>query len=75
MFYEELRIEEGIEYKVSHTDDWEAWTLGGKLHRVKGPAVVGTVVPLKQAWWFQGERVVCSTQEEFEKRIKLMMFW
>jgi hypothetical protein len=75
MFYEEIKIEDGVEYKVTITDDWDAWTLGGKLHRMKGPAVVGKNEPIKQAWWFQGERVICSSQDEFERIVALKIFW
>lgn len=75
MLYEQIVIEDGLEYKVTQTEDWSAWTYGGKLHRIKGPAVIGIAQPQKKAWWYLGTRVECQSQEEFEKRIKLMMFW
>jgi hypothetical protein len=44
-----------------------------KLHRIDGPAeeyVYGT-----QFWWIEGEQLKCKTQEEFERYIKLKLFW
>ena len=49
------------------------WSQCGKWHRVDGPAKEysdGT-----KQWYYQGKYIACSTQEEFEKLIKLRLLW
>lgn len=43
----------------------------GQLHRLDGPAVINGNV---QEWWVKGKRILASTQEEFEKMLKLKAF-
>ena len=45
----------------------------GLLHRIDGPAKEysdGT-----KEWWFEGRHIKCNSQKEFEKLIKLKLFW
>ena len=56
---------------------YTAWILNGKNHRVDGPARIkvyldGTV---DQAWFYHGKKMNCSSQEEFERLLKLKAFW
>lgn len=51
----------------------EYWYKNGMRHREDGPAIEwadGT-----KFWYYNGEEIVCDSQEEFEKIIKLRMFW
>jgi hypothetical protein len=43
----------------------------GLLHRKDGPAVEWAG---QEWWWWHGEKIVCSSQEEFERMIKLKAF-
>ena len=49
-------------------------------HRLDGPAYIGKTwngtefVP-HQEWWYMGKKIDCSTQEEFERIIKMKVFW
>ena len=52
------------------------------LHRADGPAVIsyelslpGTHIDFHREWWYMGRRVDCSSQEEFEKCLKIKAFW
>lgn len=49
------------------------WLFNGKQHRADGPAVVLTNGNI--AWCYQGKHMNCSSQEEFERLIKLKIFW
>jgi hypothetical protein len=49
--------------------------IGGCLepHRLGGPAVE-SLNGYKQ-WWYEGENINCSSQKEFERILKLKLFW
>lgn len=49
----------------------------GKAHRLMGPAYVflNENEQKYSQWYYKGEQINCSSQEEFEKLIKLKMFW
>jgi len=51
----------------------KVWYYQGKLHRIDGPAVEGT--NSIKYWYYQGQQINCKTQQEFEKLIKLRLFW
>lgn len=54
--------------------DWyNGWFINDKLHRVDGPAQEW--VSGYKEWWYQGIKLACSTQEEFEELLKLKAFW
>ena len=48
--------------------------LNGKQHRMDGPAVV---IPSKkeEKWYIDGMQIEVSTQEDFERYLKLNSFW
>lgn len=49
------------------------WYQEGKFHRDDGPAVEfydGT-----KEWWYHGKRIRCSTNQEFQRLLKLKAFW
>jgi hypothetical protein len=43
------------------------------LHREDGPAIERKTG--EKEWWYHGERINCSSQEEFEKWLRLKAFW
>ena len=54
----------------------------GQLHKENGPARIlidlNSKLPLPEEileWWYNGERIKCDSQEEFERKIKLKVFW
>jgi hypothetical protein len=55
----------------------EAWYLGEKFHREDGPAITTSKDKPedKKVWFVHGQRIACSSQEEFEKLMKMKVFW
>lgn len=47
--------------------------LDGELHREDGPAIEWNNG--EKQWYYHGELIHCSSQEEFERLIKLKGFW
>ena len=48
------------------------WWINGKRHRIDGPAVE---LSGGRKWWFyHGQRIICQSQEEFERIINLLIF-
>lgn len=77
-------IEDDIRYDVESDGINSIWfytkyRTNGQLSRLSGPAVqYGNGIDngvSKSEWWFKGNRVECSSQEEFEKLIKMKAFW
>ena len=50
------------------------WHHHGKLHREDGPAVE-YADGINSRWYYYGKKINCSSQQEFEKLIKLKSFW
>ena len=50
------------------------WYINGKQHREDGPAVEYTNGQQNE-WWISGKRIDCSSQEEFERLMRLKAFW
>ena len=48
------------------------WSLNDQLHREDGPAYETTAI---KEWWYHGEYLNCSSQEEFERLLKLKILW
>jgi len=48
------------------------WVIDGKLHRLDGPAIEDA--DGNKRWFFHGEEINCTSQEEFERIIKLRAF-
>jgi hypothetical protein len=53
------------------TGKW--WCQNGKAHRLDGPPPESTSGD--KQWYVGGKHIVCKTQEEFEKLLKLKAFW
>lgn len=49
------------------------WYQNGLIHRLDGPAVEYACG--SKFWWINDKKIDCSTQEEFEKLLKLKAFW
>ena len=49
------------------------WYLHGKCHREDGPAIEWA--DGDKWWYFDGIRISCSSQQEFERIIRLKAFW
>ena len=49
------------------------WYLEDKRHRADGPAI--EYADGDKRWWFCGEELKCSSQEEFERLMRLKAFW
>ena len=49
------------------------WYQHGKLHRLDGPAK--NYSNLDKSWYYQGQIINCSSQEEFERWLKLRLLW
>ena len=70
-----------LEGKLHRTDgpaiEWanghKEWFLEGKLHRVDGPACEWANGG--KYWYYHGTKLDCSSQEEFEKLLRLKAFW
>jgi hypothetical protein len=49
------------------------WYQNGKLHRLDGPAIEYS--DGDRSWYYEGQRVECYTQEQFDRWVKLKLFW
>jgi len=49
------------------------WYLHGKLHREDGPAQDWSNG--EKYWWYYGKWINCSSQDEFNRLIKLKALW
>jgi hypothetical protein len=54
-------------------DGTKRWYLDDKLHRTDGPAIEYTNGD--KIWYLDGKLIDCSSQEEFERLLKLKVFW
>jgi len=61
------------EYVVKSFDGTIYHYKGSKIHRTDGPAV--ECDDGFKLWFYNGARINCSSQEEFEKLLKLKAFW
>jgi hypothetical protein len=58
----------------NYAGEIESWiTDTGLYHREDGPAVTNTYG--SQYWFYEGKQIQCSSQEEFERLLKLKAFW
>ena len=62
---------------IENKDGAKCWYINNMLHREDGPAVTWFTIDneLRVQWFFNGHFVNCSSQEEFERLIKLKAFW
>jgi hypothetical protein len=62
--------EDGPTIELANGDKY--WYLNDKLHREDGPA---SESGSDKAWYINGERLPCTTQEQFERLMRLKAFW
>jgi hypothetical protein len=58
---------------VEYNNGTKAWYQHGRFHRLDGPAVEWPNGC--KDWYYKGKRISCSSQEEFERIIRLKAFW
>ena len=58
---------------VEYSSGSKEWYQNGLLHRIDGPAKEYN--DEYKEWWFEGKKIDCNSQEEFERCIKLRLFW
>lgn len=66
----ELHREDGP--AIDCVNGFQAWFLEGVRHREDGPAVI---FDDNKFWYFRGKPIDCESQEEFDKAIRLRLFW
>jgi len=66
-----LHREDGPAIEWANGD--KEWYIEDKRHRVDGPAV--ECINGDKWWYYQGQIIECSSQQEFERLIKLRVFW
>jgi hypothetical protein len=49
------------------------WMINDKPHRLDGPAA--EFADGGQEWFVDGKHIKCSSQEEFERILKLKLYW
>ena len=59
---------------VIYSDGLEFWKQNNVDHRVDGPSR-DYYENNEKEWWYKGKKINCSSQQEFEKLIKLKVFW
>jgi len=74
---DELHREDGP--ALEKPNNYRAWFRNGKLHREDGHAIEyynvhGEWIAVEH-WYYRGKRMDCSCQEEFERLIRLKVFW
>jgi hypothetical protein len=52
--------------------EYKEWRHHGYMHRLDGPAF--EYLDIKK-WYYHGEAIACSSQQEFDRLIKLKLFW
>lgn len=67
-------------YKIIYDDGAQAWFYQDLYHRLNGPAVIEMIMinqklQVNCKWYYYGTEINCSSQEEFEKILKLKIFW
>ena len=58
---------------IEYVDGSKKWLLHGQRHRIDGPAVEW--FNGDKRWYYYGKIIDCSSQEEFERLIKLKALW
>lgn len=60
-------------FRVKHKSGLESWWYKGRLrHRLDGPALI--LADGYKEWYFMGMKIECSSQKEFERYLKLLVF-
>lgn len=63
----------GLCIYVEYTNGYKAWWEKGFRHRLDGPAIEDRNGDKR--WYYHGRHIDCSSQEEFERLIKLKSFF
>ena len=58
---------------VDYSDGYKAWYQNGELNRIDGPAI--EFADGNKYWYYEDQKIDCNSQEEFERYIKLKLFW
>jgi hypothetical protein len=54
-------------------DGHKEWLVHNMLHREDGPAII--LPDGNKEWYLHGKKINCSTQEQFERLMRLRAFW
>jgi len=57
---------------IEETNGDKFWYIEGKIHRADGPAI--EYINGIKFWYYQGKYIKCSSQQQFERLIKLKVF-
>jgi hypothetical protein len=71
-------FQNGLRHRLNGpAEEWidgdKCWYQNDLLHRIGGPAI--EYYNGEKYWWFEGKLIDCNSQEEFERLIKLKLFW
>jgi hypothetical protein len=69
MFFDDA-IEHGLQITVFGV---KRYFRNYKLHRKNGPAV--EYPDGRKYWWYEGNHILCNSQEEFKRLIKIRTLW
>jgi hypothetical protein len=58
---------------VEYSNGDKAWYQNGLQHRIDGPAI--ECANGEKYWYYEDELINCNSQEEFERLVKLELFW
>jgi hypothetical protein len=58
---------------VEFNNGTKYWYQNGLCHRIDGPAIEHNEG--KKYWYYKGNYIKCSSQKEFERLIKMKLFW
>ncbi len=58
---------------IEHANGTKCWYINNKRHREDGPAI--EYVDGVKKWYLNGIHIPCTSQEQFEKLMKLKAFW
>jgi hypothetical protein len=70
--FTETKLPNGGEVREYPSGD-KFYYLNGKMHREDGPAV--DYANGNKAWYINDQYLPCTTQEQFERLMKLEAFW
>jgi hypothetical protein len=72
-WYQDGKLHRLYKPAIEYSDGSTAWYQNDLLHRIDGPAIECSGG--YKEWWFEGKEINCNSQEEFERYIKLRLFW
>ena|SRR5579859_2020753 len=58
---------------IEYINGDKSYYFNGHLHRLDGPATEW--IDSGKSWYYHGKRILCSSQKEFERLIKLKALW